>query len=73
MMPSVQVRVPTHLVPEEKFVSADENLSQPLQNLSAVDQLMTEQIPTDVEQHLRTGPTTNTQSDGQSFISVSTI
>lgn len=33
--------MPTHLVPEEKFVSADENLSQPLQNLSAVDQLMT--------------------------------
>lgn len=72
IVPCVQVRVQTHFVPEKKFVSADENLSQPLQNISAADHLMTKQLLTDEEQHLRTDPTTHTQSTEQSFISIST-
>lgn len=43
----------THFILQEELVPADENLSQPLQDLCAVNHLVANQLLTDQEQDLR--------------------
>lgn len=48
-----------HFVPEEKFVPADEDLSEPLENLGAVDLLVADELRADEVKNLGANSTTN--------------